>query len=153
MSSIGQLWRRAPLWRADLIAALTFSALAVIYPARFAAPTSLPPAPLADAPAGAVLPCSEEHGVASVVGPQLPVQYENGTPEPVSVYWLDQSGQRKFYEAVDAGRSKVQPGSATSYWVVADARQHCIGIVHPGRDTGAILVHDSANGPDLVVLH
>lgn len=126
----------------------TTTQINVIAPTVAARPVPSP-GPVA-LPLGAILPCSEETRVASVTGPQLPIRYVNATGKAVSILWLDQSGNRKAYGTIDPGKSQLRPGSATSYWLIADAAQRCIGIVHPGRETQTILVRTAAAGPELV---
>lgn len=118
------------------------------------APTVAPrpapsPAPTVTS-AGAILPCSEESRALSVSGPQLTVRYMNATAETVSVLWLDPSGKRQGYARIDAGKTVIRPGASTSYWLVADAKEQCIGIVRPGSGTQIILVRKAASGPELV---
>jgi hypothetical protein len=103
--------------------------------------------------AGGILPCAAEDRAVTRTGPGLPVRYENHTSGTVSIFWLNPAGMRVPYETIEAGKSVMRPGSATSYWVVTNAQQTCIGIVNPGSSAQTIVVREvagAASGAGLV---
>jgi hypothetical protein len=112
-----------------------------------AATAPAPASATSPASAGAILPCTVESEIVTRVGPQLPVRYKNETAGRASILWINTEGKRVPYATVEPGQSVSRPGSATSYWLVANAEQTCIGIVRPGSNMPSIVIRQAAAAP------
>jgi len=99
-------------------------------------------AAMAAAPAMAA-GCPAPGSVRSANSQQKAVlELQNKTRGKVSIYWLDYKGDRRFYTAINAGRSYKQQTYATHPWVAVDDRGNCVGGVfraNPGLNTFQIM--------------
>jgi hypothetical protein len=58
----------------------------------------------------------------------------NHRDEAVSLYWINDQGERVHYLDVDAGATKSQPTYEGHIWLVTDQTGNCIGLYKaPGK--------------------
>jgi hypothetical protein len=55
----------------------------------------------------------------------------NQRNQPVEVYWLDYSGNRKFYSSIQPKKRLTQSTYVTHPWVVTDTQKNCLGVYYP----------------------
>src|SRR5579862_6110343 len=78
------------------------------------------------------LPCGQEATLHSLnANTPTTVQFVNGTPQTVQVYWRDYNGNRVLYMTLPPGAAYVQPTFFTHPWVIADVSNHCIAVYEP----------------------
>jgi hypothetical protein len=78
------------------------------------------------------LPCSSERDVRSQTSEvTLSLTFVNDTTVRVSVYWIDFSGARVFYNSLEPGTSYTQSTYVTHPWVVVDPAGRCLALVVP----------------------
>ncbi|MFP6764597.1 MAG: hypothetical protein VB858_13300, partial [Planctomycetaceae bacterium] len=53
-------------------------------------------------------------------GPETYITFVNRTPQPVELFWVDQSGKRHSYGRIEPGREREQHTFAFHVWEVAD---------------------------------
>src|ERR1700761_8093326 len=54
------------------------------------------------------------------------LSFQNGSNDKRRIYWIDQTGERKFYGVVDPGRVFQQPTFAGHVWLVTDEAEKCL---------------------------
>ena len=90
---------------------------------------------LLEADAGVDTPCDAE-GAARSTGDAGASSYTiaNRTGETYRVYWLDYDGRRQPWFELTPGASSTQRTYESHAWLVADARDRCLGIFHAPAD-------------------
>ena len=93
----------------------------------------------AELPKGRTLSCAAKPGLTSISSlVRVFVTYENDRAAPISLWWIDESGKEVLYANILAGKSDLQAGSFTSFWVIKDMAGRCIEIIQPGTATEAV---------------
>jgi hypothetical protein len=83
-------------------------------------------------PSSAKTACHEEKNARSVEGHRSAmISFRNDSPTPVRIYWVDYTGNRKFYKEIANGQRHDQPTYLTHPWVVTDLAGNCIGFYLP----------------------
>ena len=59
------------------------------------------------------------------------VTFINQRNAPVRLYWLDYSGQRKFYALIAPSNKITQSTYVTHPWVITDTNNNCLGVYYP----------------------
>jgi hypothetical protein len=78
------------------------------------------------------LPCTSERDVRSQASEvTLSLTFINDTTVRVSVYWIDFSGARVFYNSLEPGASYTQSTFVTHPWVAVDPGGKCLALVIP----------------------
>ena len=107
-------------------------------------------------PHNSVLPqyaCSFESTLKSIEGTvPTSIKFQNQTTGTgnVSVYWIDYSGQRVFYNSLGPGQSYVQQTFLTHPWVATDGANNannCLGIWLPTESSDTAVITGSASSP------
>lgn len=97
------------------------------------------PAPVRDS---RELRCAEEGQIKSIDSKQPTViTFSNDSGSPVRQYWLDYSGQRKFYRTIKQGESYTQPTFFSHPWMITDSVDKCIAIYLPDERGSPISIH------------
>lgn len=95
----------------------------------------------AELPKGATLSCAAKSGLTSIASVvRVFVTYQNERTAPISLWWIDETGKEVHYANILAGKSDLQAGSFTSFWVIRDMAGRCIEIIQPGTATDLIHV-------------
>jgi von Hippel-Lindau disease tumor supressor len=136
-----RLQSRPALLIGSLAGAATLGTIAVwfaLVPHALLTVTSNSSAPIRDPRA---LRCADESQLKSIDGKQPTViGFLNDYGTPVRQYWLDYSGQRKFYFTIKQGEIHNQPTYFTHPWLITDAADKCIAIYLPdGRESPVII--------------
>ena len=93
----------------------------------------------AELPKGATLSCAAKPGLTSISSVvRVFVTYQNERTAPISLWWIDEAGKEVHYANILAGKSDLQVGSFTSFWVIRDMAGRCIEIIQPGTATDLI---------------
>ena len=85
--------------------------------------------------------CSQEqsHATRSQQSQQKSVaRFVNIGQRALKVFWLDYSGNRKFYANLHAGQSYQVNTFETHPWLIVDENNHCVGVYYADR---GIVVH------------
>ncbi len=95
----------------------------------------------AELPKGATLSCAAKPGLTSISSVvRVFVTYHNERTAPISLWWIDETGKEIHYANIPAGKSDLQAGSFTSFWVIRDMAGRCIEIIQPGTATDLIYI-------------
>ena len=141
-SLIGSEARRGACrrWRAIL----AFGGLAIAVGCGCTSPTTVPQQVVNDdspTARGAEYECSTEPSLRSLVGRvATTVTFQNFAGVAVSTYWLDYSGKRVFYRALESGQSYDQPTYITHPWLILDAAGRCYKIILPGSSEQVVTI-------------
>jgi len=93
----------------------------------------------AELPKGRTLSCAARASLTSISSlVRVFVTYQNDRTAPVSLWWIDESGKEVLYAKILAGKSDMQAGSFTSFWVIKDMAGRCIEIIQPGTATDTV---------------
>jgi TIR domain-containing protein/von Hippel-Lindau disease tumor suppressor protein len=136
------LQSRLALLIGSLVGAAMLGAIGVwlaLTPKSQSSVTSDRPAPVRDPRESR---CAEEGQIKSIDGKQPTViTFSNDSGSPVRQYWLDYSGQRKFYSTIKQGESHTQPTFFTHPWMITDSVDKCIAIYLPDGRGSPISIH------------
>jgi von Hippel-Lindau disease tumor supressor len=72
---------------------------------------------------------SELRSLHANISTQIAVSNQHGAP--VRLYWLDSSGQRKFYRTIEQGAVSFQPTYENHPWILTDSDGGCLAILVP----------------------
>jgi hypothetical protein len=76
--------------------------------------------------------CDLEKTLKSASGPSINITFTNNSSGKVKIYWLDQSGTRRSYNAgLAVGAKHPQQTFVTHPWVITDANDKCLKIFVP----------------------
>lgn len=93
----------------------------------------------AELPKGRTLSCAAKPSLTSISSVvRVFVTYQNDRAAPVSLWWINESGHEVLYANILAGKSDLQAGSFTSFWVIKDMAGRCIEIIQPGTATATV---------------
>ncbi|WP_392482944.1 hypothetical protein [Nostoc sp. C110] len=59
------------------------------------------------------------------------ITFVNQRSTPVRLYWLDYSGQRKFYALIAPNKRITQSTYVTHPWVITGTKNNCLGVYYP----------------------
>ncbi|MEA5618208.1 hypothetical protein VB711_10225 [Cronbergia sp. UHCC 0137] len=59
------------------------------------------------------------------------ITFINQRSTPVKLFWLDYSGQRKFYGLITPSNKITQSTYVTHPWVITDSIDNCQGVYYP----------------------
>lgn len=59
------------------------------------------------------------------------ITFINQRSAPVRLYWLDYSGERKFYALIAPNNRITQSTYVTHPWVITDTKNNCLGVYYP----------------------
>ncbi|KZL50422.1 hypothetical protein A2T98_07395 [Nodularia spumigena CENA596] len=59
------------------------------------------------------------------------ITFINQRNASVRLYWLDYSGQRKFYALIAPSNRITQSTYVTHPWVITDSKNNCLGVYYP----------------------
>ena len=92
-------------------------------------------------PPAEVLDCSGEPDLKSVQGPAATLTFDNGASTSArKIFWLDYSGNRKFFTTMPPGGSySVNPLTGHKF-VVTDATDQCVAIYVAGQGRSSVLI-------------
>ncbi len=77
-------------------------------------------------------PCSSESRLRSLTSDtSLSLDFQNGSPGPVTIHWLDFNGRRVHYADLEVGQSYRQQTYVTHPWIALDADGGCRGVFLP----------------------
>jgi alpha-glucosidase len=89
-------------------------------------------------------PTSEEGTTKSTRGlPETMVRFDNDTSEPLSLYWLDFSGQRKSYGKVGPKSKRAMETYVTHAWLVVDDQGRAVALVVAQPEDGVAVITDA----------
>jgi hypothetical protein len=86
---------------------------------------------------------SEEGTIKSGSGPQTTIRFENRSSEPLTMDWLDRSGQRKSYGEIPPGTNREVPTFATHAWLLTDHLGKAVTLVVAEPNDGVAIVTDA----------
>jgi hypothetical protein len=90
-------------------------------------------------PKGRALPCADKASLKSISSfVRMSVTYQNDRTQPVSLWWINENGKEVSYANILAGKSDLQAGSFTSFWVIKDMAGRCVEIIQPGTATSVV---------------
>ncbi|MBP0016029.1 MAG: hypothetical protein J7647_00545 [Cyanobacteria bacterium SBLK] len=72
------------------------------------------------------------------------VVFNNKSTQGIKTYWLDYSGNRKFYRQLNSNESYKQQTYVTHPWVVTDLEDNCLGVYYPESETVEVAIADPA---------
>jgi hypothetical protein len=76
--------------------------------------------------------CDAEKTLKSASGPSINITFVNNSSGSVKIYWLDQSGTRRSYNAnLAKGAKHPQQTFVTHPWLITDASDKCLKIFVP----------------------
>ncbi|MEB3180679.1 MAG: hypothetical protein VKL59_16875 [Nostocaceae cyanobacterium] len=70
------------------------------------------------------------------------ITFINQRNAPVKLYWLDYSGQRKFYTLIAPSNRITQSTFVTHPWVITDNNNNCLGVYYPDGQPRIVEISD-----------